>query len=156
MKQKKVWLLGIVMAFFACQNPTATNNTTDTNLAPIDNTQTLADAVSGCYEYNIGQDTIRLSLHVAGTKVTGDLFYDMYEKDKSRGTLIGNLKDSVIESNYSFNSEGMDSEAEVFFKFKNDSLYMGEGAQGYKDGKGVFLDKSKMVFISAFRKIKCP
>jgi hypothetical protein len=33
---------------------------------------------------------------------------------------------------------------------------MGEGAQGYKDGKGVFLDKSKIGFKSAFRKIKCP
>ncbi len=156
MKQKQVWLLGIIMAFFACQNQSTTNQTTDSVKAPIDSAQNLGASLTGCYEYNVGQDTIRLTLYVAGTKVSGELFYDMYEKDKSRGTLNGNLKDSIIETNYAFNSEGMDSEAEVFFKFKNDSLYMGEGPQGVKDGKGVFLDKSKIQFTAAFRKIKCP
>ncbi len=156
MKQKQVWLMVMPIAFFACQNPSANSNKVDSSKTPIDSSLTLAAKLTGCYEYNVGQDTIRLTLKINGNKVSGDLYYDMYEKDKSRGTLDGNLKDSVIESNYSFNSEGMDSESEVFFKFKNDSLYMGEGAQGYKDGKGVFLDKSKIGFKSAFRKIKCP
>ncbi|OYU53912.1 MAG: hypothetical protein CFE25_17650 [Chitinophagaceae bacterium BSSC1] len=156
MKQKTIAVIVMTMALLACQNQSTTSNTIDTNKTTIDSIQSLATYLTGCYEYNVGQDTIRLTLKVNGTNVSGELFYDMYEKDKSRGTLDGLLKDSIIETNYAFNSEGMDSDAEVIFKFKNDSLYMGEGPQGVKDGKGVFLDKSKIQFTAAFRKIKCP
>lgn len=156
MKQIFLGTIFLSMLLLACQNQPATSNIKDSITTTIDSTQSPATTLSGCYEYNVGQDTIRLTLHVNGNQVSGNLFYDMYEKDKNRGTLLGSIKDSLIETNYTFNAEGMDSEAEVFFKFKNDSLYMGEGPQGVKDSKGVFLDKSKIQFTAAFRKITCP
>ena len=156
MKQIFLGAIFLSMLFLACQNQPATSNTKDTIITTIDSTQSPATSLSGCYEYNIGQDTIRLTLQANGNQVSGNLFYDMYEKDKTRGTLLGSIKDSLIETNYSFNSEGMDSEEEVILKFKNNSLYMGEGPQGVKDGKIVFLDKSKIQFTAAFRKIPCP
>jgi hypothetical protein len=115
MKNKSIGVIVMLLALLACQNQSVISNTIDPNKTTIDSIQSLATYLTGCYEYNVGQDTIRLTLKVNGTNVSGELFYDMYEKDKSRGTLDGNLKDSVIESNYSFNSEGMDSESEVFF-----------------------------------------
>lgn len=156
MNQKQLWLLGIIISFIACQNQPTKNTQADTSKNILDSSQILANSLTGCYEYSVGRDTIRLSLKVNGTKVNGDLLYDMYEKDKSKGTLDGTIQDSLLITNYSFNSEGMDSETELFFQFKNDSLYMGEGPQTLKDGKGIYSDRSKIVFKTAFRKISCP
>ena len=155
MKLPQIYLLAIVMVFFSCQNLDSTHSQVDTSKLQQDSTRSMASSLTGCYEYNVGRDTIRLSLQLQDSTVSGSLLYDMYEKDKSRGTIKGRVKDSIIVTNYSFNSEGMDSEAEVFFQFKNDSLYLGEGPQTVKDGKGVYLDHSKIQYKTAFRKINC-
>jgi hypothetical protein len=156
MKQVPFFILVVTFIFWACNPPPSPAISGDTSIPKKDTTKSLAATIAGCYEYNIGQDTVRLTLQLEGNLVSGDLFYDMYEKDKARGTLKGTIQDSLIETSYLFNSEGMDSESEVFFRFKNDSLYLGEGPQGIKDGKAVFLDRSKILFKTAFRKINCP
>jgi hypothetical protein len=156
MKQFSFLGMVLAMAVLACNNPSSPAVNGVTTIPTTNAAKTLAATLSGCYEYNIGQDTIRLTLNIDSNLVSGSLFYDMYEKDKARGTLKGSIQDSIIETSYLFNAEGMDSESEVFFRFKNDSLYMGEGPQGFKDGKSVFLDRSKIQFKTAFRKINCP
>ncbi len=156
MKQFRMLLTGLSFAILSCNNPTSTNQITDSSMAKTASSKSLAANLSGCYEYNIGQDTVRLTLKIDSNLVSGTLFYDMYEKDKAKGTLKGFIKDSLIETSYLFNAEGMDSESEILFQFKNDSLYMGEGAQSFKYGKTIFQDHNKVQFKTAFRKINCP
>jgi hypothetical protein len=156
MKQLRMLLIGQSFAILACNNPASSSQSADSSMTQTASSKSLAANLSGCYEYNIGQDTIRLTLKVDSNLVSGTLFYDMYEKDKAKGTLKGIIKDSLIETSYHFNAEGMDSESEILFQFKNDSLYMGEGAQSFKDGKTIFQDHNKVQFKTAFRKISCP
>ncbi len=45
--------------------------------------------------------------------VTGNLAYQPFQKDSSKGSFVGNYENGILHGVYTFTSEGMDSEREL-------------------------------------------
>jgi len=80
-----------------------------------------------CYQAVIEKDTITLTVAINDVnQFEGELDYSYYQKDKSFGTLLGNVKGDTIFADYTFQSEGKTSVRELVF-LKKDSNTIVEG-----------------------------
>ena len=86
-----------------------------------------AASLQGCYVARSEVDSAILKMDVNGNKVTGELSYDYFEKDKNRGMFEGVIIDSFIIADYTFQSEGVVSVREVVFKIQGHTLFEGFG-----------------------------
>lgn len=68
-----------------------------------------------CYQYAKDSSTIKLKVVIKDNIATGNLIYDYYQKDKSQGTIKGEIKSDTLFANYKFMSEGIESIREVVF-----------------------------------------
>lgn len=85
---------------------------------------------STCYLFLQARDSIKLSIFEQDGKIRGILKFSFYEKDKSTGTLEGEMKGDTLFATYSFMSEGTLSYREVAFLNKGDSFILGSGGMG--------------------------
>lgn len=99
-----------------------------------------------CYQYSKDSSTIRLNLFIKDDRVTGNLTYDYYQKDKSQGTIKGELKSDTLFADYTFMSEGIESVREVVFLKTVNGWVEGYGEIDDKAGKVFFKDKHKITF----------
>lgn len=99
-----------------------------------------------CYQHTKDSSTIKLNIKINDNIVTGDLLYDYYQKDRSAGKIKGELKSDTLFANYTFVSEGVESEREVVFIKTASGWVEGYGEIDDKDGKVIFKDKSKITF----------
>src|SRR5882757_5341997 len=83
--------------------------------APVAEKNAIDSAAAYCYYSARNRDTVFLHINVAGNKVTGDLEYNLYEKDKNKGSIQGMLKGDTLIAEYTFLSEGIESVREVAF-----------------------------------------
>lgn len=94
-----------------------------------------------CYGFLKERDTIYLALHIKNdTIIKGDLSYSLFEKDSQKGSLIGKLKGDSLFANYSFTSEGKESEREVFFLRTGNGFMEGTTKTIQKHNKMVFTN----------------
>lgn len=117
---------------------TADTTAMQTNPAPVSS--------SSCYAYIKDKDTINLKLHINGQEVTGDLAYNLFEKDKNKGTFSGELKGDTVIAEYTFDSEGMRSTRELVLLKKGDQYYEGFGDVVDKKGKITFKNRAALKF----------
>lgn len=112
-----------------------------------------------CYQAVLEKDTITLSVDVNSVnEFKGELNYSYYEKDKSFGTLLGNVKGDTIFADYKFQSEGTTSIRELAFLKKDVNTYIeGHGEMIETNDKMSFKDKSKIKFDGniVLKKIDC-
>lgn len=112
-----------------------------------------------CYQAVIEKDTLILSVDVNSVnEFLGELEYSYFEKDKSFGTLLGNVEGDTIFADYKFQSEGTTSIREMAFIKKDAMTYVeGYGEMIETNGKMSFKDKSKIKFDGniVYRKIDC-
>jgi hypothetical protein len=100
-----------------------------------------------CYMYNDSSNIISLrATFQKNDSVSGALNYDIYEKDKNSGTILGTMKDNLLVADYTFLSEGKISVRQVVFKKSGSTLVGGVGEMEEKDGRMVFKDMSKLDF----------
>lgn len=99
-----------------------------------------------CYSSIQKRDTATLSLHITGTAATGELSYNIYEKDLNQGTFNGVVKGDTILADYTFNAEGTQSVRQVAFLKKGNQLIEGTAEVTEKDGKTVFKDPKSLKF----------
>jgi hypothetical protein len=132
--RKAIVIIGILVATLACSGK-------KTNQLPAGESP-----VKRCYQYIANNDTVYLSLEVANTTVSGSLSYRLYEKDKSQGTLVGEMKGDTILADYTFFAEGTTSVSEVIFLQKNNQLVQGFGESTNANGKQVFKNRSTVDF----------
>jgi len=127
---------------------------TDTTLVP---TVPVEQKVTECYSYIKNRDTATLKINTENEELTGDLVYNLFEKDSNKGTIAGEMKGDTIIAEYIFNSEGMSSIREIVLLRKDGKLYEGYGDVEEKSGKMVFKDRSKLKFGDAivFSKTDC-
>lgn len=86
-----------------------------------------------CFAMENSKDSIYLSITVTEDHmVSGDLSYNLYEKDSNRGEIQGRFSGDSLFADYSFNSEGQQSTREVFFL---------KTADGLKEGFGPIISK---------------
>ena len=113
---------------------------------------------SNCYVYINNKDTASLKINIEGEELTGDLNYNLFEKDRNKGTIAGEMKGDTIIAEYTFDSEGLRSVREVVFVKRIDgNIYEGTGEVIEKGGKMVFKDRSALKFSPSmvFTKTNC-
>ena len=94
--------------------------------------------VGECYLSVSGQDSILMQFVVENTSVAGQLHYRFSQKDKSGGTLFGEMRGDTLVADYKFISEGIESEREVAFLRRGNELIEGFGDSEEKEGRVVF------------------
>jgi len=111
--------------------------------------------VSGCYMKIIGRDTAILMLEQKGNELSGKMLYDNYEKDGSRGPVKGTEEKEIIKLWYDFQSEGIRSVMEVYFKKENGRLLRGVGSMDVKTDTTYFTSGINYSEKEAFNKVDC-
>lgn len=144
------WLLILTVATFtACQNNTSTENAEESITSVV--------TEQNCYAYIKNKDTATLTTMRSGHIVTGELRYQLFEKDSNAGSIKGEMRGDTLVADYTFKSEGKNSIRQVAFLQKDGKLAEGFGEVIEKDGKMVFKDLSRLKFGDAieFSKITC-
>jgi hypothetical protein len=112
-----------------------------------------------CYQGIIKKDTISLQLQIDQNQyVKGELSYLFAEKDKNNGTIVGHMVGDTLKANYTFTSEGKQSDREIVFLRKGKIVIEAYGDVEEKEGKTVFREPKKLYFDSAtiLTEIPCP
>lgn len=155
---KKVYILStmvLVGVLGSCMN----NTKKEVVIPPVKVEAPMETAEKECYQAVIEKDTITLSVDVNSVnEFKGELNYSYYEKDKSFGTLLGNVKGDTIFADYKFQSEGTTSIRELAFLKKDVNTYIeGHGEMIETNDKMSFKDKSKIKFDGniVLKKIDC-
>lgn len=158
---KKILLLLTVIAAFAvaCNSNNTDNKSADsqnadsTPVTSTDTTLTPAVPVAGktttCYIYTKNRDTATLKLTTENEELTGQLSYNLFQKDSNKGTIAGEIKGDTIIAEYIFDAEGMRSVREVVFLKRDGKLYEGYGDAEEKNGKMVFKNRARLRFGEA-------
>lgn len=117
-----------------------------------------ADSMAECYVSYANQDTVMLRINPGDTTVTGDLEYLFYEKDHNMGTITGAFHGDTLLANYLFWSEGMESEREVAFLRRGDSLLEGYASVIERDSLMAFADRDSLRFGDGYvlTRTDCP
>ena len=83
--------------------------------------------------------------------------FDNYEKDGSTGTVSGVIENDIVKLWYNFQSEGMNSVMELYFKAADSSMVQGIGLMRNKADTAYFTDHSKIDYSKdqSLNKIDC-
>lgn len=156
---KAIYLLSNVILLAIVTSSCMGNKNKEVVIPPAEVEAPMETPQKECYQAVIEKDTITLSVDVNSVnEFTGDLNYSYYEKDKSFGTILGNVKGDTIFADYKFESEGVTSIRELVFLKKDGNTYIeGHGEMIDANGKMTFKDKKKIKFDSnvVFNKINC-
>jgi hypothetical protein len=126
------------LALFSCGNQASQPEKTGEETSPIE--------VKSCYRYTKGNDTITLQTTTIGDKITGELIYDWFEKDRNSGKISGKVKGDTLITDYTFMSEGLASVREEVFLKKGNDLLIGYGDAEEKGNKWVFTNYGQLKF----------
>ncbi len=110
---------------------------------------------TGCYMKIVGRDTAILMLEQKGKELSGKMIYDNYEKDGSRGIIKGKEDEGILKLWYDFDSEGMHSVMEVYFKKDDGRLLRGIGDMDAKTDTAYFISGINYSDKEAFTKVDC-
>ena len=147
--------------FLSCNNNSKSDYKSDTNTI-VDTSKVGAEVskesvaeLSGCYLKINGRDTAILMLEQKGTDISGKMLYDNHEKDGSRGSVKGKEEKEIIKLWYDFQSEGIRSVMEVYFKKDNGRLLRGIGSMDVKTDTTYFISGINYSDKEAFNKVDC-
>lgn len=147
-------LMFFLSYFISCTNPSDSQSS-----GAVDSTANAVQfrPVDGCYRMVIERDTAEMKLAVNGVQVSGDLFYNPFEKDGSFGKFKGVFKDSIISAWFTFESEGMISHREVIFKVAGEKIIEGYGDIEVSNDSAWFKYPQSLKFEDdhPFEKIDC-
>jgi len=86
-------------------------------------------SIVGCYVATLDKDVYTLKVESQkGENFIGTLSFKNFQKDSSQGTYSGTYKDGILLGIYSFDSEGMHSNAQTIFKKEGDTFIRGFGS----------------------------
>jgi hypothetical protein len=158
MKMKKVYLF-FAATFLVMTTSCLNNKKEEVSVSQVEAAAPIETTAKQCYQAIIEQDTITLSATINSVnQFEGELDYSYYQKDKSFGTLLGNVKGDTIFADYTFESEGKTSVRElVFLKKGPNSFVEGYGPVLETNGKIVFKDKSQIKFDGnvVYNQVEC-
>lgn len=150
MKNKILLSVMIVALLFSCKKA---DDSQEQNKVDSAKTETVVDVTSEreplknvCYKFDNGKDVIEANLLYDNGKVSGNINYNLHEKDKNSGNIIGSMNGDTIIANYIFMSEGVESFRQLAFLKKGNALIEGYGDIEEKDGRMVFKDIKKLNF----------
>lgn len=107
------------------------------------------DAIpENCYLMVTNKDSAAIHLVDNLGTVSGKMAVKNSEKDSSTGELAGFKNEDTLKLTYTFKSEGVTSENEIYFLQKNDELIQGIG--DYKNLKSLKFDSK-----NSYKKVNC-
>lgn len=142
-----IWL---TIGLIACNNNDAANISDDTLVSAEDSSINNIETsnVSGCYLKAIERDTLAASLIQEGNIITGKLTFDNFQKDGSTGTVRGVMEKDILKLVYRFQSEGMNSISEIYFKVTSSGLIHGIGEVMVKGDSAFYATPDNIVYES--------
>lgn len=146
--------------FFSCNNNSTQEVSKDAQKEKereaIEKSYSFTD-MSGCFWKITGRDTLVAWLVQTENTITGKLSLDNFEKDGSSSPVHGTVEGDIIKLWYSFESEGMKSVMETWFKKQGDSLLRGVGPSAVKVDSSYFTDHNAIKFSAdqSFQKVDC-
>ena len=159
---KYIFFILLSGKLLSCDNNNQTNDQSDIGkssdtgkVTSSDSSEKPAVDASGCYLKIIGRDTAIIILEQKGKDLSGKMLYDNYEKDGSRGTVKGKEDGEILKLWYDFNSEGMHSVMEVYFKKENGRILRGVGSMDVKTDTTYFTSGINYSDKEAFNKVDC-
>ncbi|MEO5674801.1 MAG: hypothetical protein ABIQ74_09150 [Chitinophagales bacterium] len=106
--------------------------------------------------YTPNNDSVFLHINISNTIVTGEMIYNLFEKDKSTGTPSGIARGDTIIAEYKFLSEGKESISEVAFLKTADNLIEGFGEVEERRNKMVFNNIGELNFNGSMILVNIP
>ncbi len=103
-----------------------------------------------CFSYAKEKNTVSLNYVAEGDSITGELFFDYYEKDANTGTVSGIRRGDTLFLNYLFDSEGVTSEREVVFLVTDSTAREGYGMMRQEGERMVFDNPQDLRFSDSF------
>ena len=92
--------------------------------------------VTGCYVATLGSDRYEMNLtQQNNSRVSGRIKLTPAEKDSAQGTFLGTYENGQLHGIYTFSSEGVTSDRELYFKRVNDGFVPGYGPVQVIDNK---------------------
>ena len=144
-------LVAITILFSSCQNTKQEKTTTETpSISELEGKK--------CFMSAVNKDTTRVSIQIDGDKITGDMVWNPYQKDKRVGTLMGTKNaNGELELTYNFMQEGMSQTETKIMKIENDILLIKHGdlEDPKNDGNMRYKDASKATFTEKIPKTNC-
>lgn len=123
-----LFTISVLSSIPACKNKEVSHPTETNTVA------TVPAPATGCYLAVLSRDSIWLKLTIKDQLAEGELNYMFYEKDKSKGKLIGSLNGDTLIARYTFMSEGMESTREVAFLRRGSYWVEGYGEMDKETG----------------------
>jgi hypothetical protein len=152
MQKTTIQILATITIFLAsCQNKNQEKTTTETpSISELEGKK--------CFMSAVNKDTTRVSIQIDGDKITGDMVWLPYQKDKRIGTLMGTKNaNGELELTYNFMQEGMSQTETKIMKIENDVLLIKHGdlEDPKNDGNMKYKDASKATFSEKISKVDC-
>lgn len=141
MKTQILSLLTIALVATGCKNET---KDTPAPTVPIVEEVVPETPTTECYAVTKSGTVISMQLTYNKDSVSGTLTYAIMEKDRNTGSFVGQVKDSILIADYTFQSEGVESTRQIAYKFKGNQIVEGYGDVN-EDGTK-FKDISKLNF----------
>lgn len=144
-------------AFFACNDNDKTEPASNDSVTNGSQPAATSAVMEECYRKVLARDTFAIRIIQTGYTVSGDLLFDNYEKDSSKGRVKGVVVGDILKLWYDFQSEGMRSVMEVYFKKQGDKLIRGIGPVDVKGDTSYFKDPSGIRYEEkeAWSKVDC-
>jgi len=156
----RLTIIFAIAIFFSCNNNSAPETKLEAqkekDKEAIEKSYSFTD-MGGCFWKIAGRDSLVAWLAQTENTITGKLSFDNFEKDGSSGVVHGTVEGDLIKLWYSFESEGMKSVMEVWFKKQGDSLLRGIGPSAVKADSSYFTDHNAIKFAAdqSFQKVDC-
>ncbi len=153
-------LCAALFLFYSCQKKQEINS----DLAAKDSLLVVPDShepvesstVAACYLGVTGKDSVFVSLDDNLGTIIGKMKYKNFEKDSSFGDLMGSKNGDTLKLTYNFQSEGKQSEREIFFLQKDGKLFEGIGDYATEGNTDSYSNPKKVKFDGrAFQQIDC-
>lgn len=147
MNYKIISALTLVLALASCKQELKEKDQRTTEPSPIEwSDKKPAVSEELIYQYSKNNDELVLKLLREGDSVRGTLIYNLSEKDKNTGTVVGVFKGNLLIAEYEFMSEGVVSTRQLVFKVDDRALLEGFGDIEERDGKVIFKDVNKLQY----------
>ena len=143
---KPVFFILITVIFFACNNTSQQSEASSEDSVAITAEKTEPVGGEQCYLFVAAKDTYALKLDMIGTAVKGTAVFRNFEKDSNHGTLEGKADGDIIRLWYNFQSEGMNSVRELYFKKEGDKLVTGVSNEAIRADTAYVPDAKAVVY----------
>jgi hypothetical protein len=140
---------GCVVFFLLTQS--CNNKSSDNSKSEPHTKTTGKESPINCYWFASPNDTIILKVVHVGASITGTLVYMLHEKDKSVGTIQGNMRGDLLVANYTFMSEGARSVRQIAFKKVDNFFIEGYGETITVNNSVIFKNIDSLHFDNHFK-----